>query len=835
MMNKKITYILVGVAAAASMATANPTSGFRGIYNTAPATRWEDAFLSGNGDSGIMVYGDALDDTIVFNHHKFIRPKGLVHLPPDMTPALGAMRDKMLGGDIPGGWQDYYDYAMANGMNSLEDSQIFHPGFHLNIQHAADGAVQNYQHVCNYETGEVTVSWDDNRGSWVRKSFVSRDEDWIVTLIEKPTGASLDVTLGLEDAINHPGGFLVETPNSPQFLSFRCRYNMIDGKQGGYEGVTRVIQTGGSSLVDGSNNLQVSGADSVLLITKLERYKDDYQGWNAQALQAELDTITKNYDQLLADHTAIHTEMYNRVTYDVGASEADRARSAAELVANQNANKLTVNKALIEKVFDTSRYLFMCTSGSTFGPRLSGVFLGDWNEAGWNDDYIANVNYTLQIGGGNIANLAECMEGVFQLMERTKPDWEIGASRLWGCRGIVGPVRMDGERALFSNFDAFYAHAASVGYGPWLVYSMYEQYQISGDQTFLQDRVYPFLHDMAIFFEDFLSRTNESGDVIFVPSVSPESPPGNSSQSIASVNAVFDIAACKHGLNMAIEASNVLGLEQGAGEGVERWTALLGKIPAYITEPDGTLKEWVWDLGENYGHRHTSHAYTLWPAYEINPEDATTSGLIPAIKMALDKRPAPPNMPQAHGNLMLAYGEIRTKDGQRFGERLKGLFTNEHFFNSLATSHDVRLESVYNYDFINSIQGHLIESAVMTQPGVLELLPAMPSYLSKGTLTGVKGRNRTTIESLKWDLDVGTITCEFTSDIDQDLQLIVRSGMDAVVCSAPISGSGIYRTLSVTEDEPVTLRIEVGAAGSGSNVIQNGSFETGNGTRANLE
>ena len=217
--------------------------------------------------------------------------------------------------------------------------------------------------------------------------------------------------------------------------------------------------------------------------------------------------------------------MYNRVTYEVGASEVDRARSAAQLVANQNANKSTVNKALIEKVFDTSRYLFMCTSGSTFGPRLSGVFLGDWNEAGWNDDYIANVNYTLQIGGGNIANLAECMEGGYQLMERTRPDWETGASRLWGCRGIVGPVRMDGERALFSNFDAFYAHAASVGYGPWLVYSMYEHYQISGDQAFLRDRVYPFLHDMAIFFEDFLSRNDEHGKVIFVPSVSPESPP----------------------------------------------------------------------------------------------------------------------------------------------------------------------------------------------------------------------------------------------------------------------------------------------------------------------
>ena len=83
-----------GAVPASSPGTAHPTSGFRGIYNTAPATRWEDAFVSGNGDSGIMIYGGALDGTIVFNHHKFIRPKGLVHLPPDMTPVLEPVRDK---------------------------------------------------------------------------------------------------------------------------------------------------------------------------------------------------------------------------------------------------------------------------------------------------------------------------------------------------------------------------------------------------------------------------------------------------------------------------------------------------------------------------------------------------------------------------------------------------------------------------------------------------------------------------------------------------------------------------------------------------------------------
>jgi alpha-L-fucosidase 2 len=801
--------------------------GARGIYNTTPAERWEDAFVSGNGQSGVMVTGEPLDETIIFNNHAFIHASDNQYIPPDLTPVLEATRDQMLAGDLLGGWSNYCAYAKAQGMSMLESSPPFHPGFTMRIHHAEKGAVHNYRHVCNYETGEVVVKWEDKRGTWMRKTFVSRDQDLVVTLVSKPDRALLDVALNLEPALNHPQGFQHEILTSEEFLNFRCKYGTVRGKQGGYEGVTRVIADGGTVSVAANGAVEIRGANAILLLTKLDRYVDDFSIWNGQQLQQQLAGITQSYDELLAAHTAVHTEMYNRVTYEVGASRADRSLSARALIEHQYANKSEMNLALLEKVFDTSRYLFMCSSGPTHGPRLSGLFLGDWNKAGWGDDYVANANYTLQIGGGNIANLPEAMEGHFQLMERTQQDWEAGAKALFGCDGMVGPVRLNGERALFANFNEFYAHAASTGYGPWLIYSMYEHYQITGDETFLRDRVYPFLHGMAIFYEDFLSRRDAEGKVIFVPSASPE----NSSETmahktLASINATFDISACKHGLKMAIDSANTLGLQQGADEGVERWTALMKDLPEYRRESDGTLKEWSWDIAESYGHRHTTHFYMVWPAYEVNPEDADTANLVPAMKLALDKRPAPRNMKHGFGNVTLAYGYIRVKEGEKFGERLLGLFGNEHFFDSLATSHDKNLGSVYNYDFINSIQGVLIESAVLTQPGMLELLPAVPSYLPVGKLTGIKGRNRTTIQALEWDLNTRSINCTFVSDIDQELQLICRKGIDRLKCNVPVKGSGVYRTLRVKAGEPVTLLIKVGIQGSDDNRVQHGAFET---------
>jgi len=46
------------------------------IQSNQPATNWKDAFLSGNGLLGAMVFGNPLYDTIIFNHHQYVCPDG---------------------------------------------------------------------------------------------------------------------------------------------------------------------------------------------------------------------------------------------------------------------------------------------------------------------------------------------------------------------------------------------------------------------------------------------------------------------------------------------------------------------------------------------------------------------------------------------------------------------------------------------------------------------------------------------------------------------------------------------------------------------------------------
>jgi alpha-L-fucosidase 2 len=466
---------------------------------------------------------------------------------------------------------------------------------------------------------------------------------------------------------------------------------------------------------------------------------------------------------------------------DLAASPEQRSLPVTALLEMQDKSKTRFNLALLEKLFDTSRYLFICSTGPDYGPRLSGLFHGRWN-ADWTGDYTCNANVNLAVSGGNIGDLPEGMEGWFRTLERTLPQWHQAAHNFFGCRGILGAFRIDGEQAV-DGIDRNYA--IPTGTGPWLIYPMVEHYQITGDRNFLEKRLLPVLKEMAMFYEDFLTRKDINGHVVFVPSSSPENQPMETGTQ-ASINSVYDISGCTFVLKTLVEYCQKQGIEQGESGGVVRWKKLLSQMPPYLVNKDGALQEWAWPgIQDNYNHRHSSHMLTVWPYYQIQPDDPSTRDLIPAVRKALDLRAKPA---MGHSLLIQWLSRARIKDAQGAQACLMLLMNRRFFFKSLATSHDGN-HSIYNFDSILCFQGVIMEMAAFTEPGVLELLPAMAPELRKGEIRWMKGRNRCTIQSLRWDNAKGVIECEVISDIDQTLTLIHRKGIDTVTANAKLSPS----------------------------------------------
>lgn len=756
----------------------------RGIYDTAVATDWTDGFLTGNGEYGAVLHGAPALEKVVFNHHRFVLPNGTRNLtPPVLSGRLAGVRDKALAGDYSGANADF-----TNGW-SLRWTQTYHPGYELQIKTPDASSISNYARITDFATGEVTSTWTDTHGTWRRRAFASRADQVIVHELTPASGRAINATLSVNAALaGVPStvtfSTLATVTNGNGYLNLRAVYPTAQGAYG-YEGVTRVVATGGSVTVSGST-IVVTAATTLVLLTKLNRY-ESATAWNAKPLHAALAALAAGYSTLRSRHIALHKPLFDRSRLDLNVSPADRQLSTSELVARQNADRNVIDLALLERLNDSGRYLFLSSSG-VLPPRLTGIWTGSWNAA-WADDFTTDANINLQVAGGNILDLTEAMDGYFKLILGQLAHWRTNARNLYGARGFLAPSRTDGEYGHMLHFNYDFPGHCWTGGADWLLYPLLEYYQVTGDQAFLVDKLGPALMELALFYEDFLTRTDANGDVVFVPSFSMENSPGSTGVALA-VNATGDIQAGKHALQAAIDAANALGVEQGSGQGVQRWRALLARLPPYAVNSDGALAEWSRPgLTDRYSHRHIQHLYGAWPLHEINPEEAPD--LVAASIRALALR-GDENI-SAHGSLHRALAAARLKDGPAVYHNLRKIVGNNMVFRSLMTSHNPNLD-IYNADAANALPGVLSEALVYTRPGIIELLPALPHQLAKGTITNVRGRNRVRIASLSWNLPARTTTITMASAVTQKITLICRRGINSISTSATITSSPSART-----------------------------------------
>ncbi|MEU4541194.1 RICIN domain-containing protein, partial [Streptosporangium sp. NPDC023825] len=143
-------------------------------------------------------------------------------------------------------------------------------------------------------------------------------------------------------------------------------------------------------------------------------------------------------------------------------------------------------------------------------------------------------------------------------------------------------------------------------------------------------------------------------------------------------------------------------------------------------------------------------------------------------------------------------------------------------FRSLMTSHNPNL-AIYNADAANSLPAILAEALIYTRPGILELLPALPDQFAKGTITGVRGRNRIRIASLTWDLGARTVTATVTSDITQTVTLICRRGITSVTTGAGVATSPLgshARQVSLTAGTTTQITVGLGTGGPATGVVR---------------
>lgn len=727
----------------------------RGFVSLEPATRWDDAMISGNGVMGAMVYGQPLREIIVLNRSGLFMPWHEPLPPVDTAPHLPEIRRMLADGEYQRAADYVVELSHREGWGEKRWTDPFIPAFDLCIDMQEQGSVQRYGRGVDFSTGVASVGWEDNRGTFLRRLFVSREHNVVALSATCSTPGSLHCSLRLAirpvvqsgewlpdlwvpEAHFSEGIAEVDISSDVEWMTYRSRFKRgWPGSLQGYEGVARVVVRGGTAVADGGS-ITLRGADEILLLVCIELSKD-FANSQVEEIKWRLSRIPAIFDELLEQHARIHGEIFQRVRLDLDGAATGES-SSEELIAHSQVGH--ISPALLEKQFDAGRYAILSSTGE-LAPLLPGIWTGTWGPP-WSGDYTRNGNLQTSIAANLSTNMAELMEPYFRQVELQMPAYRENARRLYGCRGIHIPSRTS-SHGLNNHFDRTWPMTFWTAGAGWEARFFYEYYQYKGDREFLSQRAVPFMKEAVAFYEDFLFAGPDSAWV-FSPSYSPENHPGNE-PSQACINATMDIAVARELLTNLIAACETLGVDT---EGVQHWREMLVKLPAYQVNSDGALKEWTTPLLEdNYEHRHASHLYPLYYGMppELEGDAALREAFRRAVELRMDFRRGDTRGEMAFGVVQLAQIAVSLRDSQMCSELVSWL-SNLYWTNAMTSTHDAR--HIFNVDLCGGLPEIISRMLVESRTGEIDLLPVILPELPSGSVEGLCCRGQIVVRRLAW-------------------------------------------------------------------------------------
>jgi len=806
-----ITMLLSAACLAASSPLPVPQRGF---VSSRPAETWEEGLITGNGTIGANALSRPLQERIIFTHERLFLPKGPPTMPPDSSARLFEVRRLIDRGLYKQASQLAFDLS---GQEGFMYPDPFVPAFDLTIQMDADGEVSDYARSVDFQTGQATVHWADKRGAFERRMFVSRKDGVAVLCISGPKGA-VNCELAMEprrpsdkleakqvqqsEAVFKEHVSDIQPGADDWGLTYRNKFTKAyPGSIHALEAAARVVVTGGARSVRDKTTLVIRGADQVLVLVDIRPVYDP-DAPKMDQIKASLGALPADYAGLLAPHAKIHGELFNRMRLDIGGG-ADHHRTTEELLEASTYDN--PNRALIEKEFDAGRYNIISCTGE-LPPTLQGCWGGTY-VPGWASDFTQNGNVPSAIAANMMGNMPELMLAYTSYIESIVPWLEINARHMFGARGIVLPSRSTTNgfnNALAPNFaGGFWVAGAG-----WAAHFFYDYYLYTGDRKFLAEHALPFMEKTALFFEDYLYE-GPDGKFIFSPTQSPENTPGNTN-SQGSFNATMDVAVAKELLTNLIAASRELGRN---GDKIPVWQKMLEKMPPYMIDENGIIKEWLTPrLTNRDSHRHSSQLYPLFDGLpeEIAQSPELRSAFKKSIEYKLDKHWRNNQRGfMSFGLVQLGQTATSLGEGELAYHCLRHL-VNRFWLNNLASMHNHR--SLFNMDISGGMPAVIIKMLVASDPGKIRLLPALPAAWPSGRIDGALCRGAIQIGRLQWDgkrIEVTlssakpqTITMELPSEI---AELSVTEG-DA---KAGPADRAAQRTLALPGGQPVTLVIKL--------------------------
>ncbi|GGL02115.1 glycosyl hydrolase family 95 catalytic domain-containing protein [Mangrovihabitans endophyticus] len=720
---------------------------------------WEDALVTGNGRQGALCRGGPAALRLTFSHERLFLPLHPPRDPPDTASRLPELRDMLRAGRYAQAATAVWREAAAADPRYAETLWIdpLVGAATLTVRPRSPSAAGPVRRDVDPETGLVTLRRQDAAGTVCLSAFASRPLDAIVVRLSATGGFAGSLRLTPIDGAP-PRRYVSDVAVTPEAIMLSARFPEATwpGALSGYRVHCRV--RGGATAPAG-----VLESDAVLVIRTLLPGDPDPE------------PPADDFDALLAEHAAVHGELFGRVHLDLGAAPAERTAATADLLAHAGEGRAAADPALVERLFDAGRYVIISSCGA-LPPTLQGVWSGTWTPP-WSSGYTLDGNLAAAVAGLLPTGTPELLLPVFDLIDRVRGDLRRNARRLYGAGGVLTPVHLS-THGRQNHFGPVWCQTFWTAGAGWLARLYVDYWRYTGDQRFLHERALPFLRECAQFLRDFVQIRD--GRATFAPSYSPENAPaGTGSQ--ACVDATMDVAIARDVL------TNLLALTGPEEPDREGWRTLRDALPGYRVA-DGRLAEWLHpDLDDQPAHRHASHLWPLW--YEPDPliteDPATRAAARAAVRDRLAWWDTAEADEMAYGLTQLGLAAAALGMAEEAYRCVAGMATR-YWRPTLVPTHN--RGAIFNVDIAGGLPAVVAAMLVRCAHGRLDLLPALPAAWPRGRVTGLRTRDAITLRELRWA--PGMVIAE----------LVARRDTPLVVTAGPGRWSGV-----LPAHQPLTL------------------------------